>query len=107
MMKKNHFPPTLIKRESYNGNELIIEVVRTYIPYEFNVHATGGSFNVVLGHYIWGKYICIPNWNVGCDISTLADSFWNRNRLEEAGLSKNNATSITEALEKISEFMTL
>ena len=76
-------------------------------PYEFSVKARGSSFQVILGSYEHGIYICIPNYNVGCDFTDITDSFCNMDRLCSAGLSMVDAISITDALRAIDDWITL
>ena len=50
-------------------------------PYEVNVAARGSSFHLIFGSQINGMFLCIPNWNVGCELSRLSDRDWNMNSL--------------------------
>ena len=45
---------------------------------EFEVTARGSTFHLLAGKYAYGKYLCIPNWGIGTEISSLSDCFWNR-----------------------------
>lgn len=46
-------------------------------PYEIKVTARGSSFHLIIGHHAYGNYICIPNWDVGTELSSLSDHCWN------------------------------
>ena len=50
---------------------------------EFEVTARGSTFHLLVGKHAYGKYLCIPNWGIGTEISSLSDCFWNRERLEQ------------------------
>ena len=76
---------------------------------EFEVTARGSTFHLLVGKHAYGKYLCIPNWGIGTEISSLSDCFWNRERLEQdyPGLSKVDSISIVKALEVLSSYVTL
>ena len=44
---------------------------------EFEVTARGSTFHLLVGKHAYGKYLCIPNWGIGTEISSLSDCFWN------------------------------
>ena len=71
---------------------------------EYEVTARGSTFHLLVGKHAYGKYLCIPNWGIGTEISSLSDCFWNRERLEQdyPELSKVDIISIVKALEAIS-----
>lgn len=63
------------------------------------VTARGSSFHLIVGHHKYGTYICIPNWNVGTELASLTDRFWNYERLiNYTELSIVDAYSIVNAL---------
>ena len=76
---------------------------------EFEVTARGSTFHLLVGKHAYGKYLCIPNWGIGTEISSLSDCFWNRERLEQdyPELSKVDIISIVKALEALSSYVTL
>ena len=57
-------------------------------PYEVEVSARGSYFHLLVGHHTYGNYICIPNWNIGTELASLSDSFWNLERLSSTTLKK-------------------
>ena len=75
---------------------------------EFEVTARGSTFHLLVGKHAYGKYLCIPNWRIGTEISSLSDSFWSRECLElarkgrklERGLKCAIPDDIYEILEK-------
>jgi len=93
-----------MKPKRWEGNVRILSFDH---PYECSVSARGSSFQVILGSYEHGNYICIPNYNIGCDLACLSDTFWNMERLASAGLSIVDALSISDALCAIDDFIPL
>ena len=78
-----------------------LEVLQTQSePYEAVVEAEGYSFHLLVGSHIGGKFLCIPNWHIGCELSDLDDFTWNRESLLNAGsvLEYNSVTAIVKAL---------
>ena len=49
--------------------------------YEAIVEGRGSSFHLIAGPQINGMFLCIPNWDVGCELSDLSDIFWNSEQL--------------------------
>lgn len=77
-------------------------------PYEVEVSARGSYFHLLIGHHAYGNYICIPNWNIGTEIASLSDFFWNQERLRSnTNLKKVDACSITYALVELSKYIDL
>ena len=76
---------------------------------EFDVTARGSTFHLLVGKHTYGNYLCIPNWRIGTEISSLLDCFWNRERLEQdyPELSKVDIISIVKALEALSSYVIL
>ena len=42
-------------------------------PYEAKVYAGASSFHLIFGHQVSGMFLCIPDWNIGCEFSELSD----------------------------------
>lgn len=76
-------------------------------PIEVEVTARGSYFHLVVGHHAYGNYICIPNWDIGTELSSLSDSFWNQERLSGTKLKKVDACSIAYALLELSKHITM
>lgn len=38
---------------------------------------------MIVGSHEYGNYICIPNLNIGTELASLSDRFWNYERLKE------------------------
>ncbi|MCI7595307.1 MAG: hypothetical protein PUI41_05835 [Lachnospiraceae bacterium] len=76
-------------------------------PYEVEVTARGSYFHLLVGHHAYGNYICIPNWDVGTELASLSDSFWNLERLNSTKLKKVDACSIAYALLELSKYINI
>ena len=51
-----------------------------------------------------GNYLCIPNWDVGTELSSLTDLFWNEERLRHySRMKKADACTIVSALKVLAE----
>jgi hypothetical protein len=75
-------------------------------PYEVEVTARGSTFHLIVGHHRYGDYICIPNWNVGTQLASLTDRFWNYERLTGyTELKSVDAYSVTSALVALSKIV--
>ena len=48
---------------------------------EAELTGRGSYFHVMTGPHKGGSFLCIPNWNVGCELSALNDVFWNREQV--------------------------
>ena len=70
--------------------------------YRHDIEADGNWFHVIIGDHAYGKYICIPNWNIGTELAGLSDHFWNSERLHLAGVSKTRSRILADALAEIS-----
>ena len=40
-------------------------------PYEVDVEAGGASFHLIFGHKTNGMFLCVPDRNIGCELSEL------------------------------------
>ncbi len=50
-------------------------------PYEVDVEAGGTSFHLVFGHKTDGLFLCVPDRNIGCELSELLNRDQNMNLL--------------------------
>lgn len=86
--------------------EGIILPIKLTEPYEVEVTARGSSFHLIVGRHKYGTYICIPNWNIGTELASLTDCFWNYERLTSyANLAKVDAYSVASALAELSNMI--
>jgi len=77
------------------------------VPYEAEVCARGSSFHIILGNHSYGKFLCVPNWEIGIDMAPPSDRFWNFERLLGTGLSPVDASSIADALVQLGKYLNL
>ncbi|MCH4890882.1 hypothetical protein EZV73_25100 [Acidaminobacter sp. JC074] len=61
----------------------IVDVYSDKEPFEFNVSVNGSSFHILLGSHLGGNFICIPNWEIGCELASYSDTFWNSEKLDK------------------------
>lgn len=48
---------------------------------ELLIYGRGSRMDTIIGKYQNGLYLCIPDIDVGCPLSSMSDIFWNRERL--------------------------
>lgn len=62
--------------------------------YEAEITARGTTLDVLIGDYRHGRFICIPDINVGCPLSRYDDLFWN---IERLSVQMNTIDAVTVA----------
>lgn len=70
---------------------------------ELIIYGRDSCINAVIGKYMSGQYICIPDIDKGCPLSRLSDIFWNRERLS-AHMNETDAATVAHALRALSEY---
>lgn len=80
--------------------------LRPFEPTDYKVCARDSMFHVISGSYSNGRYLCIPNWNIGIDIVDPDDCFWNYGRLTTAypDLNRVDVISIVNAIAAIKHY---
>lgn len=73
--------------------------------FEAFITGRGSSFHIIVGSYEFGNYLCIPGWQVGCELAHLSDSFWNQEQLERV-LGVVDAITLSNGLKNISKTLT-
>ena len=87
----NAYTPS--KKRSWEGEVIPIYIGQRTVECEIN--ARGSSFHVLIGKYKFGRCICIPNWDIGTELASLKDIYWNREHLEKyTALNTVDASSI-------------
>lgn len=71
---------------------------------EMEVTSRGSYFHVLVGSYSYGKYLCIPNWDVGCYLADYSDIFWNTERLSKI-INTIDAITIATALKEAGQIL--
>lgn len=76
-------------------------------PYEMTLDARGCSFHLIFGSQINGRFLCIPNWQFGCELAQLTNRSWNLDSILEktSRLDYEDATAITWALDLVSSLI--
>lgn len=75
-------------------------------PYECTVEARGYSYHLLFGSQINGNFLCIPNWNIGCELASLDDKDWNLHSLLRTDqMDYEESTAIIFALTLISSLI--
>ena len=74
-------------------------------PYEVKLYLKGGSYHLIFGRQINGWFLCIPNHRIGVELAHPSDRFWNKDSLEAAGMTTNEASTIACALKELSLFI--
>ena len=75
-------------------------------PYEMSIKARGCRYHLVFGHKASGMYLCIPDWNVGCELSELSDREENMHYLLKTDrLDYEDSTAIAWALYSIGSLL--
>ena len=70
---------------------------------ELVIYGRDSCINAVIGKYMSGQYICIPDIDTGCPLSRLSDLFWNKERLS-AHMNKADAITVAHALRALSGY---
>lgn len=77
--------------------------MESYIPFETILNEDGYSYHLIYGKHLYGYYLVIPDWNIGCEMSHYNDVFWNKESLIKAGLSVKKASIISVRLKEMIE----
>ena len=81
-----------------------LEILQRGNPCEAELCARGSRFHLIVGKHSYGHYLCIPNWDVGTELSSLTDLFWNEERLRHySRMKKADACTIVSALKVLAE----
>ena len=64
---------------------------------ELKIRGRGTCYHIVIGCYSNGNYLCIPEIDIGCALSSLNDAFWNYDRLSRI-LGSTDAVTISQGL---------
>ncbi len=70
---------------------------------ELLVYGRESCIDAVIGKYMSGQYICIPDIDTGCPLSRLSDIFWNRERLS-VHMNETDAATVAHALRALSGY---
>jgi len=94
-----------IGRRADNWLGMITSLTKFGSHYELKIESRSG-FIVVIGKTSYGNFACIPDYNVGCHLSTLKDLFWNSERLSTI-MNKVDAITVAHALQAVAKHIDL
>lgn len=67
------------RRETWTGELILLRGEPGF--YEAEINGRGTCFHILAGRHKYGNYLCIPNHDVGCELSDFSDIFWNEERI--------------------------
>lgn len=67
------------RKEQWTGKLTLLQ--KCPGQYEAEISGRGTYFHVLAGRHKYGNYLCIPNHDIGCELSDFSDIFWNEERL--------------------------
>ena len=83
------------RRETWTGRLFLLG--RGPGWYEAEIDGRGTYFHILAGRHKYGNYLCIPNHDIGCELSDFSDIFWNEERLSHL-IRKVDAVTVATGL---------
>ena len=77
---------------------------KTNTGFEASITAGSWLFHIVVGKFRYGYYLCIPNWNVGIELASYQDTFWNLEQLIKV-MERKKAISIITSVKYVSQHL--
>ncbi len=71
---------------------------------EMEMIGKGSLFHVIIGPQENGHFLCIPNWQIGCELAEYGDTFWNRERISHF-LSPIDTETVVLGLSQIGKIL--
>lgn len=68
-----------IRRETWKGTLYLLSARPGH--YEAEINGRGTYFHILAGKHRYGNYLCVPNHDVGCELSDFSDILWNTQRI--------------------------
>ena len=90
------------RTQTWQGTIKIINVTGNHV--EASMTGRGSYFHVITGPQINGNYICIPNYNIGSELASYEDLFWNKEQLTRS-MGIIDATTVAMGLTYLPELM--
>ena len=74
---------------------------------EMEINSRGSYFHILVGKHRYGNFICIPNWDVGTELASLKDRFWNLERLTSLypKIQPADLVSVVDGLKELSKVL--
>lgn len=98
MVKYKCIHRTSSRIQTWEGTIKPISRNNEYI--EAVITGKGSCLHVITGPQINGNFICIPNYDIGSELSSYDDVFWNKERLSRS-LGIIDATTVATGLKYI------
>lgn len=70
--------------------------------FELEITGRGSCFHAIVGSHRSGNFICIPLHEVGSELASLSDIFWNRERLSRQ-MNHIDAATVAYALSQLAD----
>lgn len=86
--------------EHWDGT--VTRIVNHGSHYEIYVSSRSG-FTFIVGQYVNGGFITIPSFNIGSDLSSYDDYFWNNEQLASI-MNRVDAATVAEALRTLKNY---
>ena len=67
------------RREAWTGELILLGGGNGW--YEAEINGRGTYFHILAGRHKYGNYLCIPNHDIGCELSDFSDIFWNEEKI--------------------------
>lgn len=83
------------RRETWTGTLILLH--RMPGGYEAEINGRGTYFHILAGRHRYGNYLCIPNHDVGCELSDFSDILWNEQRISSL-MRKVDAVTVATGL---------
>lgn len=79
-------------------------------PYDVFLNDGANCFHLIFGKQINGRFLCIPNWFIGCELSLYDDVQWNETSLSEAAectgkMDYNDISAICYAIKALQPYL--
>lgn len=76
-------------------------------PYEAILEVSGYHFHLLFGSQINGHFLCIPDWDMGCELARLDDISWNTDSIlrTDSKLDYEDATAVVYALRFLNDYI--
>ena len=79
-------------------------------PYDAVLNDGGNSFHLIFGKQVNGRFLCIPNCFIGCELASYDDISWNEESLSEAAecshyIDYNDVSAICYAIKALKPYL--
>ena len=82
-----------------------LEILIKGNPCEAELCARGSGIHLIVGRHSYGNDLCIPNRDVGIELSSLTNAFWNEECLRHySRMKKADVCTIVSGLKALAEY---